>query len=50
VAYLAAAKDSAVVTKMQSELEQRDAKIAMMEKQMAEINARFEDMARKVNA
>jgi hypothetical protein len=49
-AYMAAAKDSAVVTKMASELEQRDAKIAMMEKQMAEMSARFDEMARRVGA
>lgn len=49
-AYLAAAKDTAMVSKLQHELQSRDSKIALMEKQMAEINARFEEMARKAGA
>jgi hypothetical protein len=49
-AYLAAAKDSAVVTRLQHELDQRDGKIALMEKQMAEMNARFEELSRRVPA
>lgn len=49
-AYLAAAKDGAVVTKLQHELEQRDNKIAIMEKQMADMSARFDELARKVQA
>lgn len=49
-AYLAAAKDSAVVTRLQHELDQRDGKIALMEKQMAEMNARFEELSRRVSA
>lgn len=49
-AYLAAAKDTAIVTRLQGELEQRDSKIALMEKQMAEMNARFEELSRRVTA
>jgi hypothetical protein len=49
-AYLAAAKDSAVVTKLQHELDQRDGKIALMEKQMADMSARFEELSRRVSA
>lgn len=49
-AYLAAAKDTAIVTRLQGELEQRDVTISMLQKQMTEMNARFEELSRKVMA
>lgn len=48
-AYMEAAKDSAVVTRMQSELDKRDRTIEMMKKQMEDMNARFEELQRKVS-
>ena len=49
-AYLAAAKDTALVVKMQAELATRDLEIEALKKQMAEINTRFETMMNKVAA
>lgn len=49
-AFIAAAKDTAVISKMQHELDNRDQKIAMLEKQMAEMSARFDAMMAKVGA
>lgn len=46
-AYLEAAKDTAMVTRLQSELSQRDREIDLMKKQMAEMSARFDEMTRK---
>ena len=49
-AYMSAAKDTAIVTRLQGELEQRDGTISMLQKQMAEMNARFEELSRRVPA
>lgn len=49
-AYMESAKDTALVTRLQGELEQRDTEISMLKKQMAEMSARFEEMAKKVMA
>ncbi|HLO79214.1 MAG TPA: hypothetical protein VK196_22375 [Magnetospirillum sp.] len=49
-AYTAAAKDTALVTKLASELEQRDQTIELMKAQMEQMNARFEELSRKVGA
>jgi hypothetical protein len=48
--YLAAAKDGAVVSKMQDELADRDRTISMLQKQMADMSARFDDLAKRVSA
>jgi hypothetical protein len=47
-AYLDSAKDTALVTKLQSELDKRDRDMDAMKKQMAEANARFEALSKKV--
>lgn len=49
-AYIEAAKDSAVVTKLQHDLSLRDNEIAMLKKQMTEMSARFDELLRKVPA
>jgi len=49
-AYMSAAKDTAIVTRLQGELEQRDNTISMLQKQMADMNARFEELSRRVPA
>ena len=49
-AYMASAKDTAVVTKLQAELAQRDREIERMQQQMNEMSARFDAMLAKVNA
>jgi hypothetical protein len=46
-AYMAAAKDSAVVTKMQHELSQRDHEIAALKASMAQMSARFDEMQKE---
>lgn len=46
-AYIAAAKDSALVTKMQHELNQRDNEIAAMKAQIAQMSARFDEMQKE---
>jgi len=46
-AYLAAAKDSAIVTKMQHELNQRDQELATLKAQMAQMSARFDEMQKE---
>lgn len=48
--YMAAAKDGAIVTKLQDELSQRDQTITMLKKQMDDMSARFDELARKVTA
>lgn len=47
-AYLQNAKDNAVVVRLQAELHQRDQTIAMMQKQMDQMSARFDEMQKKV--
>jgi hypothetical protein len=47
-AYMNSAKDTALVTKMQSELDKRDRDIEAMKKQMEQMNARFEEAQRKL--
>jgi hypothetical protein len=47
-AFMESAKDTAIVTRLQGELEQRDSEIAMLKKQMADMGARFDEMAKKV--
>jgi capsule polysaccharide export protein KpsE/RkpR len=47
-AYLNSATDTALVTKLQSELDKRDRDMEAMKKQMAEANARFEALSKKV--
>jgi signal transduction protein with GAF and PtsI domain len=47
-AYMNSAKDTALVTKLQSELDKRDRDMAAMKKQMEEVNARFEALSQKV--
>ena len=49
-AFLAAAKDSSVVTKMASELEQRDREIDRLKAQMSEMSARFDEMMKRMPA
>ena len=49
-AFMEAAKDTALVTKLQGELSARDRQIEMMQKQMAEMSARFDAMAAKQGA
>lgn len=46
-AYIAAAKDSALVSKMQHELNQRDNEIAAMKAQIAQMSARFDEMQKE---
>jgi hypothetical protein len=46
-AYMEAAKDSAVVTKMQHELSQRDNEIASLKASMAQMSARFDEMQKE---
>lgn len=49
-AYLESARDTAVVTRLQGELAKRDQEIERMQKQMAEMSARFDAMMAKVSA
>lgn len=46
-AYLDAAKDSAVVTKLQGELEKRDQEIELLKAQMKQMSARFDEAMAK---
>lgn len=46
-AYMAAAKDTAIVTKMQHELSQRDNEIASLKAAMAQMSARFDEMQKE---
>jgi hypothetical protein len=46
-AYMAAAKDSAIVTKMQHELSQRDAEIASLKASMTQMSTRFDEMQKE---
>lgn len=46
-AFIAAAKDTAVVSKMQHELSQRDAEIASLKASMAQMSARFDEMQKE---
>ena len=46
-AYLAAAKDTAILSKMQHELNQRDQTIAAMKAQMDQMSARFDEMQKQ---
>lgn len=49
-AYLLQAKDTALVTKLQHELSQRDKTIEMLQKQIAQISERFDEMTKKMGA
>jgi uncharacterized coiled-coil protein SlyX len=46
-AYMAAAKDTAILSKMQHELNQRDQTIASMKAQMDQMSARFDEMQKQ---
>lgn len=48
--YIAAAKDTAMVTKLQHELSLRDHELEMLKRQMADMSARFDAMMAKGNA
>lgn len=49
-AYLDVAKDTAVVTRLQTELNQRDQEIARLKTQMDEMSKRFDEMTRRMSA
>lgn len=49
-AYMEAAKDTAIVTKLQGELDQRDRELDRLKEQMSQMSARFDEMAKKVTA